>query len=101
MQWAMYNGGMPYKHVYTDAVSMARDYGVTYCKASDSSCEGVPGDLLVNGGHVMMIVGVTQDKYYIAHSSSPGNGMLVMTSGKRVNGYQLVKMGSYYNTHRR
>lgn len=101
MQWAMYNGGMPYKHVYTDAASMVRDYGVTSCNASNGGCEGVPGDLLVNGGHVMMIVGVTPDKYYIAHSSSPSNGMLVMVSGKKVSGYQLVKMSSYYNTHRR
>lgn len=101
MQWAMYNGGMPFKHVYTDAASMVRDYGVTSCNASSADCVGVPGDLLVNGGHVMMIVGATDSTYTIAHSSSPQKGMFIYTQSKKVNGYSLVKMGSYYSTHRR
>ena len=101
MQWAMYNGGMPYKHVYTDAASMTRDFGVTSCNASSADCKGVPGDLLVNGGHVMMIVGATDSTYTIAHSSSPQKGMFIYTQSKKVSGYSLVKMGSYYSTHRR
>ena len=101
MQWAMYNGGMPFKHVYTDPGSMAKEYGVATCNASSADCKGVPGDLLVNGGHVMMIVGATDTTYTIAHSSSPQKGMFIYTQSKKVSGYNLVKMGSYYSTHRR
>ena len=101
MQWAMYNGGMPYKHVYTDASSMRKEYGVSSCSAKSSDCKGAPGDLLVNGSHVMMIVGVTDTTYTIAHSSSPTKGMFIFTSKKASLNYQVVQMGSYYSTHRR
>ena len=95
-QWAIYNGGFKYIHVYTDAASMSK-YGST-CRMTDSNCNGEPGDLLVNGGHVVVIVGATDTNYIIAQSGSQSTGIYITNKAKHSDGsYSVVKMKSFYN----
>ncbi len=95
-QWAIYNGGFNYIHVYTDAASMSK-YGST-CKMTDSNCNGEPGDLLVNGGHVVVIVGATANNYIIAESGSQATGIYISNKPKHSDrAYSVVKMKNFYS----
>ena len=106
VSWAIHNGGFKYKG------QLSGDWGIagSKCRRTDSNCVGKVGDLIWHEGHIMLIVGVKDGKYYIAHESCgdcgghPERGGLKLVTGDIHKDMQsneadyIVDMTNYYNT---
>jgi hypothetical protein len=97
VSWAIHNGG--FKYVWNGS----SDWGNagTQCTRTNSSCTGKAGDLIWHQGHIMLIVGVEGDYYYIAEAASTSSGMKIKKQQKHVNSGssvdKIVNMDSFYN----
>ncbi len=90
--WAIYNGG------FKNTMSSASDYksiGKT-CNANNNSCKGQAGDLIHTPGHIVLIIGVSNNNYVIAEASGKEHGMRIRTASIKSN-MTIVKMDDFYN----
>lgn len=98
--WAIHNGG--FKWDYRSS-SGWKKVGNT-CKRTSKSCNGKVGDLIWHEGHIMLIVGVDNNNYYIAQAQSSKAGITLTKQEKYRNMWSktdyIVDMSSYYASHK-
>ena len=99
VSWAVYNGGFNYVEYYSGDWKNAG----SNCKRTDSSCVGQVGDLIWHEGHIMLIVGVDSNDYYIAEASCTDVGLRIKKQGIHVDSNNkvdyIVDMTNFYKNN--
>lgn len=98
--WAIHNGGHDYNY-YTSA---GYEGVGKKCRRTDKDCNGQVGDLIWHDGHIMLIVGVDAENYYIAHAQSTGAGIKLVKDKKYKDIWSsdkdyIIDMTDYYSKH--
>ncbi len=86
VMWALHNGGM------------STGYSTGNRTSLNGKRMGNPGDLMWQPGHIMLVVGVSDEekKYYVAHAAGGDQGTKISTIGFSDSTSKIVNMDAFY-----